>query len=310
MLAAIAIPFALAAPTITTGSASNITSSSATLSASFDVDGEDVTVYFEISNVGTTSGQDYSNSGTHTETVSGLDPDTTYQYRAVLQYTTGWWWWTRTYTVYGDWLSFTTEEGTTPPPPEKNPILFVHGLTGSASNWDTMRDWFEDAGYDADMLFAFTFDNPSSSYSGQNEENAEEVEEWVDYILAVTGATEVDIIGHSMGGLSTRWYIKMMGGTSKVDDYVSLGTPQHGTTLSWFGDMRPGSSFLDELNSGDETPAGVDWTTVRTSGDELVQPIDTAMLDGADNYLISGVGHMGLLTSSWAFEIALDAVTN
>ncbi|MBN1802961.1 MAG: alpha/beta fold hydrolase [Candidatus Lokiarchaeota archaeon] len=313
ILTMIAIPFALAAPTVTTGSASNITNSSATLTASFNVDGEDVTVYFEISGVGTTSGEGYSSSGTHSETITGLASETEYQYRAILQYTTRWWWWTRTYTIYGNWMSFTTEEGTTPPPPPppgKNPILFVHGYTGSASNWNTMISRFRSAGYEDDLLYAFTFSNPSSASSGINERNAGEISGWVDYILSQTGASEIDIIGHSMGGLSSRWYIKYLGGTSKVDDYVSLGTPQHGTTLSFWGDMRPGSSFLNRLNSGDETPSGVDWTTVRTEDDELVHPIDTAMLDGAENFLIDGPGHMELLTDSQAFNIAFNSVND
>ncbi|MBN1802960.1 MAG: triacylglycerol lipase [Candidatus Lokiarchaeota archaeon] len=192
----------------------------------------------------------------------------------------------------------------------RNPIIFVHGLMGSASNWNTMMSWFRSAGYPSNYLYAFTYSLPSSQSSGINVVNAQQLSGWVDYVLSVTGASEVDIIGHSMGGLSSRYYIKFLGGASKVDDYVSLGTPQHGTILTWYGDMRIGSAFLLTLNSGDETPSGVDWTTVRTANDELVQPVSTATLTGADNNLISGVGHIGLLTSTQAYSIAYSAVNN
>lgn len=303
-----------AAPTVTTGPATNITSSSATLSASFNVDDEDsVVVYFEIDNT-QTSKETYTSSGTHTQTVSNLSPSTQYQYRAVLQYTRGWWFWTRTYTVYGNWQTFTTEESgpppPPPPPPDKDPILFVHGYTGSASNWNTMRERFIDAGYSSDLLYAFTFDNPNDAGSGSNADNAEEVLEWIIYILSLTGASEVDIVAHSMGGLSTRYYIKFLGGAQYVDDYVSLGTPQHGTRRSFYGDMRIGSSFLNQLNSGDETPSGVEWTTVRSTADTLVVPTDTAMLDGANNILITGVGHLDMPGSDICFSIALTAVSD
>ncbi len=192
----------------------------------------------------------------------------------------------------------------------RNPIIFVHGLMGSASNWNTMMSWFRAAGYPSNYLYAFTYSLPSSASSGINARNAEQLSGWVNYVLSVTGASEVDIIGHSMGGLSSRYYIKFLGGASKVDDYVSLGTPQHGTIMSWYGDMRIGSYFLLTLNAGDETPSGVDWTTVRTTGDTLVLPLDTATLEGADNNLIYGVSHIGLLTSSSAYSIAYDAVNN
>ena len=44
-------------------------------------------------------------------------------------------------------------------------------------------DRFEDEGYDDDLLFAFTYDNPSDMGTGANEDNAEELEDWVDYVL-------------------------------------------------------------------------------------------------------------------------------
>jgi triacylglycerol lipase len=309
-----AMPSVLAAPTITTEPASNIGNTSATLKASFNVDDQSsVSVYFEIGN-SKTSEKTYSSSGTHTETVTGLTPDTTYEYRAVLKYTTGWWFWRRTYTVYGEWQSFKTGGSTPPPPPPtgKNPILFVHGWNGRDSTWDTMKSRFRSAGWSSDLLYAYTFSSPGDSSSGSNAENAEEIQAWVRYILARTGASKVDLVSHSMGGLSTRYYVKFLDGYKYVDDYVSLGAPHHGTTLAYFtgGDMRPGSTLLNQLNSGDETPYGdiIEWTTVRSTSDGVVLPVDTAMLDGATNIRVSGINHLSLPTSSTVFSYTLEAV--
>ena len=74
---------ALAAPTVTTEPATNIDETSATLVASWDIDDEDeVIVWFEIDG-GTTPQQSYTSSGTHTEDMTGLTPNTEYDYRAV-----------------------------------------------------------------------------------------------------------------------------------------------------------------------------------------------------------------------------------
>jgi hypothetical protein len=47
--------------------------------------------------------------------------------------------------------------------------------------------------------------------------------------------------------------------------------------------LAPGSDLLDDLNGGDETPAGPQWLSVWTEQDETVTPPDSARLDGAVN---------------------------
>jgi triacylglycerol lipase len=78
------------------------------------------------------------------------------------------------------------------------------------------------------------------------------------------GATKVDIITHSMGTLSARYYVRNLGGDGKVDALVSLGGANHGTSTANLCfdascvEMRPNSTFLTNLNSIDET-----WGTPR-----------------------------------------------
>src|SRR5436190_1435846 len=105
-------------------------------------------------------------------------------------------------------------------------------------------------------------------------------------------------------GLVTRYWIKNLGGAAKVGRYVSLGTPQYGTyvanIIAFLGlgsclgipacqQMSIGSSFVNQLNAGDDTPGSVRYITVRTLQDELVRPVDNAELnDGARNILVQG----------------------
>ncbi|NHA01134.1 alpha/beta fold hydrolase [Nocardioides sp. W3-2-3] len=52
---------------------------------------------------------------------------------------------------------------------------------------------------------------------------------FVDRVLAATGATKVNVVGHSQGGLIPTYFIKRLGGASKIDKYVGLAPSNHGT---------------------------------------------------------------------------------
>ena len=87
-----------------------------------------------------------------------------------------------------------------------------------------------------------------------------------------------------------RYYIKFLGGAAKVDDLVGLSPSNHGTTnplvlegaalgcTACAEQEAVGSSFLNKLNRGDETPAPVDYTVVQTRYDAVVVPYTSAFL--------------------------------
>ena len=129
------------------------------------------------------------------------------------------------------------------------PILFVHGWSSSGSVWNTMISRFQADGFS-------NLNNWSYNTAQSNRTTASQIATKVSQIRAATGAAKVDIITHSMGGLSSRWYVKFLGGTGSVDEWVSLGGPNHGTNLAslcfWQTsciEMRAVSSFLSELTA-------------------------------------------------------------
>ena len=74
--------------------------------------------------------------------------------------------------------------------------------------------------------------NWSYNFNQSNATTASLISKKVDSILKATGATHVDIITHSMGSLSARYYVRNLGGDGKVDALVSLGGTNHGTTTA------------------------------------------------------------------------------
>jgi triacylglycerol lipase len=185
----------------------------------------------------------------------------------------------------------------------QDPILFVHGYSESASLWNTMIGRFEKDGYPKSYLDAYSYNTSQS-----NKIDAEEVKSQVEKLLKNTGATKVDIISHSMGSLNTRWYVKFLGGEPKVDDWVSLGGPNHGTETAnlCFStscvEMRIGSTFLNELNAGDETPGVVNYGTWWSPCDEIINPDESVILTGATNTKTACMTHTALTTDETVYK--------
>lgn len=184
-----------------------------------------------------------------------------------------------------------------------DPILFVHGYSGSASNWNTMIGRFEKDGYPKSYLRAYSYNTSQS-----NKTDAEQyVKPEVEKLLSTTKASKVDIIAHSMGSLNTRWYLKFLEGTTKVDDWVSLGGPNHGTETAnlCFStscvEMRIGSKFLSELNEGDETPGEVNYGTWWSPCDEFINPDSSVLLTGATNTQTACISHLALLSDETVY---------
>ncbi len=190
-----------------------------------------------------------------------------------------------------------------------DPILFVHGWSENESVWRTMISNFEREGWTRAELNNWRYNTSQS-----NVRTASEVSAKVDEILRRTGATRVDIIAHSMGSLNTRYYLKNLRGTEKVDDWVSMGGPNHGTSTANFCfseacvEMRIGSTFLTRLNEGDETPGTTNYGTFWSSCDEIINPDESVLLSGATNNAIGCVGHTAMLSDARVFPGVRDFV--
>lgn len=187
--------------------------------------------------------------------------------------------------------------------PGRDPILFVHGWNGSTSTWTTMVERFVADGYDPALLFNWSYDSYKS-----NRSSAEDISAKISQILAATGADHVDVITHSMGGLNSRYCIRYLDCGTKVDAWVSLGGPNHGTNwanLCWTTscvEMRPNSSFLKDLNKGDETPGSViRYGTWWSPCDEVINPDESTIVEGAANTRTSCMTHGHLHESATVY---------
>jgi pimeloyl-ACP methyl ester carboxylesterase len=121
-----------------------------------------------------------------------------------------------------------------------------------------------------------------------------------------SGAARVVIVGHSMGGLAARAYLRAHG-AARVARVVTLGTPHHGTGLAQFGpglnarQMRrtrghraSASTWLQTLAASETAATRSLFTSIYTQHDNIVSPASSSVLADAVNVAFSGVGHVAL----------------
>src|SRR5690242_4937965 len=191
------------------------------------------------------------------------------------------------------------------------PVVLVHGTFADMSNsWQAISPLLKNNGY---CVFALNYGDYNGSGAigvyGVDDipTSAAELNAFVDKVRAATGAAEVDIVGHSQGGMMPRYYLKYLGGAAEVRALVGLSPSNHGTTLDglfvlsnffpganqFTGALCPAceqqrvdSAFITNLNAGGETVPGVEYTVIQTRYDQVVTPYTSAFLAGAKNIVL------------------------
>jgi len=115
--------------------------------------------------------------------------------------------------------------------PPEYPLILLHGYGNRPSAWKKHLKYFKSNGYIEDenlFLFDGRGDNNSAAIIDIRI-NSKKLQTLVQQILASTGSSKVNLVGHSMGGLISRWYVEQMGGNATVHKLIMLGTPNHGS---------------------------------------------------------------------------------
>lgn len=121
----------------------------------------------------------------------------------------------------------------------------------------------------------------------------------------------VDLVGHSLGAVACRAYLKVFGGDRYVRRFVSLGGPHAGTVMYRFAPLKlwsildPNGIWVRRLKEGAEP---VPTTIVRARYDHQVMPPVHVALDGARELVLDGYGHNGLLWAPEAHEAVMEAL--
>ena len=186
------------------------------------------------------------------------------------------------------------------------PVLLLHGVLCNAGVWRRLTRFLAARGIPG--VYSLSYGPPLASV----ELFADQMEAKIDAILAATGARQVMIVSHSMGGVVVRAYLRKYG-RGKLARVLTIGAPHHGSVHAWlfFGtslsQLRPGSAWLAALAREPLAP-GLRFVSLWSWHDSMIAPQLSSRLDGAVDMPIAGVGHTALLGDPQMFARVLDEI--
>jgi triacylglycerol lipase len=161
----------------------------------------------------------------------------------------------------------------------KNPVLLIHGIFDTTKVFNKMAAYLSNLGWQVHSINLMP-NNGSEKLSTL----AAQVAAYIDNNFE--RRQMIDLIGFSMGGLVTRYYLQRMNGINRVQRYINISAPNHGTIianalpLDGVVEMRPNSKFLRNLNSDvKDFLTRISCTFIWTPFDLMILPADSTKLN-------------------------------
>ena len=181
-------------------------------------------------------------------------------------------------------------------------VLMQHGYINNGAVWFFTARALEARGYRV-----FTMDQPPfASIDTMGDLLAERVNE----VLRTTGAAQLTLVAHSMGGLICRAYLRRHGGDN-VDQLITMGSPHQGTFHARLArganglQMRSSNVWLTSLG---QSVVGIPFTSIYSIHDTIIAPQDSSVVVGADNIQLSAVGHVSMPSGAVARAALITAL--
>jgi triacylglycerol esterase/lipase EstA (alpha/beta hydrolase family) len=218
------------------------------------------------------------------------------------------------------------------------PVVLVNGTFGNAvDDFGALAPTLANAGY---CVYTFDYGAPASQLIqsiGPIPASAQTLASYVQQVLAETGAAQVDLIGHSQGGLLAEYYAKVLGGAPYIHDLIGLSPTTHGTTLDGLtnlasvfpgasqivstlcpacADQEAGSAVVRQVDNGPIAQAGVTYTIIETLNETVVTPVGSSFIheQGVTNEYVQQycpfdtVDHADLSYDPVVFQLVFNAL--
>ena len=190
---------------------------------------------------------------------------------------------------------------------KQNPVLLVHGINDTGAVFNKMAFYLRQQG-----LSVYTVDLIPNNGSEVLEKLAQQVANYVNDTFEA--AQLLDIVGFSMGGIVSRYYIQRLGGINRVQRFITISSPHKGTIIAygtWLAgavQMRPNSDFINDLNADFKMLKQLNFTSIWTPYDLMILPATSSRLGIGKEVTIPVILHPLMLTDTRTLTIVADAL--
>ncbi|NER79358.1 MAG: alpha/beta fold hydrolase [Leptolyngbya sp. SIO1D8] len=192
----------------------------------------------------------------------------------------------------------------------QNPVLLIHGIQDTIRVFDKMVAYLRDRGWDNIHTLNLV---PNNGDVGLDK-LALQVESYIATHMAQ--AETFDLLGFSMGGMVSRYYVQRLGGAQRVRRFITLSSPHNGTWTAYFRQnpgvcqMRSDSQFLQDLNGSLHELRQVEFTSIWTPYDLMILPAKSSQLPIGQTIQLPVLAHPWMLTDRRSLEVVAKVLGN
>ncbi|MEG5060313.1 alpha/beta fold hydrolase [Microcoleus sp. A2-C5] len=190
----------------------------------------------------------------------------------------------------------------------RNPVLLIHGIFRRSGIFHKMSAYLRDLGWSV-----YTLDLSPHWGNASIDELAKQMADYIDKNFEPQ--QPLDIVGLSMGGLVTRYYLQRLGGINRVQRFIAISSPHSGTWTAWvlWGkgciQMRPRSAFLKDLNRDAALLEKLNFTSIWTDWDFIIVPASSSQISAAKEVKLSVFAHAMMARHSTSLKAVAEALS-
>jgi triacylglycerol lipase len=188
-------------------------------------------------------------------------------------------------------------------------VLLVHGLNDTKAIFQTMAPSLIKLGWSV-----YDLDLQPSNGDLPLDKLAHQVADYIDANFAPK--EKLSVIGFSMGGLVSRYYIQRLGGISRVNSFITIASPHQGTWLAQLFSspgcvqMRPNSAFLQDLDRDVQMLEQLNFTSIWTPYDLIIVPANSSELPVGKNIQLPVLRHDWMVTDVRCLRVVAAVLDN
>ncbi len=188
---------------------------------------------------------------------------------------------------------------------DRNPVILIHGIWDTKIIFSKMSARLTELGWCVHSLNL----TPNDGSLGLDSL----AQQLADYISQTFHPEQsIDIVGYSMGGIVSRYYVQRLGGINRVQRFITISSPHRGTLTAYslplpgYLDMRPNSSLLRDLYQDVTMLKRINFTSMWTPFDVMIVPSNSSQMPVGKEVKLNVLLHRQMVTDTQSINALVE----